>query len=61
MADRQEEIVERLARIEAKLDTHRQLPERVARLERWQARLTGALALTGSLVAGVAAWLKIPH
>jgi hypothetical protein len=45
MMDILQDIVHRLGRIEAKLDAMENVPDRVAKLERWQAWLKGGLIM----------------
>lgn len=55
MENFQREVIDRLARIETKLETHEGLPARVAVLERGDSRRNAVLALFAGLPAGLAA------
>jgi hypothetical protein len=54
MMDILQDIVHRLGRIEAKLDAMENVPDRVAKLERWQAWLKGGWVM---LAANLCRWL----
>ncbi len=57
-----EEVAITLARIEAKLDILTPLPERVSKLELWQSRIGGGIAVIvgmgAVLVAAFKGWLS---